>query len=66
MPIYEYKCKNENCSNYDETIDRLAKVADRDDQLCSECESKLNRLQSVGGGTHTSWSLWRVGIGLDK
>lgn len=51
---YEFKCENPECKNLDKVVIRNINYDDIENQECIECESKLKRIWSFGGGISTS------------
>jgi putative FmdB family regulatory protein len=46
MPLYEYKCDNEECALFGELQMIPKPVEDRDKAKCEKCKNKLRRLVS--------------------
>lgn len=56
MPLHDYRCENDECPLYNQTVEHL--VRDTDCVLCDKCGDPMNRLVSaphgrvVGGATN--------------
>lgn len=42
--FYDYKCKNEKCSDYDRVTTKSCSINDRDTQKCDNCGEILQRV----------------------
>ena len=51
MPIYSYKCTECNTSTV-----KMCKIADRDRQVCDDCQSLLKRGMDRPGGVYAPTS----------
>lgn len=48
--LYEYKCTNEKCENYDKVIDIYKPMKDSSrEEHCEKCEKLLERVYGVAG-----------------
>ena len=64
MPIYQFICKNKECSGCDqESSELLAKPSEVDDSvpLCSICHTPMTRQLGMFG-KHLSWASWRTDL----
>lgn len=57
MPIYEYRCDNRDCSQFDQRWDKLQKLDDVDPVPCPTCGVAGQRMLSapsfaIGGAHH--------------
>lgn len=65
MPLYDFKCENEECKENGIHCERLCKVGKI--ATCENCQAPMKKLILPPEGKrvpHVSWSTWRVGIGL--
>ena len=62
MPLYTYKCNNDECEV--KLIDEQRRIAEREDPLnCPECGCRLEFTVGETGpgyGKHGSWAAWRM------
>lgn len=59
MPLYDYKCSNEECNKkFEENV----KLSEFDTKVvtCPECGKEAKRELSPGVGPHTTWKHWRL------
>lgn len=63
MPIYDFTCKNEKCSAFEEDIELLIQFGDT--PPCAHCGTfltKVFRAPAKPKVPHSSWSTWRIGL----
>ena len=61
MPIYDFKCQNEECDQQEVHVERLCKVGQI--AQCKSCEQDMKKIivpPDVPKVPHISWSLWQV------
>lgn len=66
MPLYDFKCSNQECTNYNVHVEELCKVGAI--AQCSLCSLDMQKIILPPDGKrnpHPSWSQWRVGLGLN-
>jgi len=51
MPIFDYRCGNEDCPRHGKHEALLVKVEERDDQRCGFCGVTLDRLPAAPATT---------------
>ena len=44
MPTYRYRCENKKCKQALKEFERMASIAERHEQSCEVCGSKLMKL----------------------
>ncbi|AJD81819.1 hypothetical protein YenMTG1_010 [Yersinia phage vB_YenM_TG1] len=49
MPIYDYKCTNEECNA---EFERIKKLVDRAKAICPECSSEAKQAVTAPGYVH--------------
>ena len=64
MPLFDFKCTNEKCSDHDQNVEILCKHGST--QKCKTCEQELIKViiaPDIPKVPHISWSKWRAGMG---
>ena len=57
--MYDYKCTNKECTEFDKEIERICSVSKASEQTCEACQQKLKKLFSkTKFPKHSSWSTW--------
>jgi hypothetical protein len=54
MPLYDFRCENEECSHYNQTVELLHRAEEITHQvLCDHCLNPMNKLVSAPYGRVT-------------
>lgn len=63
MPIYDFACKNTECTELDIELETLSRVGAI--EPCEKCGKDMKKLIKRPKGKrapHISWSTWQVGL----
>jgi putative FmdB family regulatory protein len=61
MPIYDFACQTEDCSEEGVELEKLCKVNEiKDCEECGEPMKKLIRAPDVKKVPPVSWSTWKI------
>jgi len=58
--LFDYQCRNPDCKDIGKVEERMIKRLQKDEQACATCKQVMKRMPGFPGGSHVSWSTWRI------